>query len=70
MQLTAATLFSRVLLPLAAFFAASGAARAATDASWLDVEGRIQYGFYTEDARTLADIVDQFSCAEGERESL
>jgi hypothetical protein len=70
MQLTAATLFCRVLLPWAALLAASGAARAATDASWLDVEGRIQYGFYIEDVRALADIADQLSRVEGERASL
>jgi hypothetical protein len=28
---------------------------------WMDVEGRIQYGFYTEDARALSDVVDQLS---------
>jgi tetratricopeptide (TPR) repeat protein len=70
MQLTAAPLFSRVLLPVVAAFAASGAVDAATDTSWLDVEGRIQYGFYTEDARALADIADQLSHVEGEREPL
>jgi tetratricopeptide (TPR) repeat protein len=26
---------------------------------WFDVEGRIQYGFYTEDTRTLADLTEQ-----------
>src|SRR5262245_34614107 len=70
MQLSAATVFSRVLVPLAAVFAASGAVRAATDTSWLDVEGRIQYGFYTEDVRALADIADQLSHVEGEQEPL
>jgi tetratricopeptide (TPR) repeat protein len=28
---------------------------------WMDVEGRIQYGFYTEDVRALSDVVDQLS---------
>ncbi len=27
----------------------------------MDVEGRIQYGFYTEDARSLSDVVNQLS---------
>ena len=50
--------------------AASGAVRAASDASWLDVEGRIQYGFYTEDSRSLTDIADQLSRGEGGHEPL
>jgi tetratricopeptide (TPR) repeat protein len=70
MQLNARSVFSRVLTCLAAGFATSGAARAATDTSWLDVEGRIQYGFYTEDTRSLADIADQLAHSEGEREPL
>jgi len=28
----------------------------ASDAQWLDVEGQIQYGFYTEDSRALANL--------------
>jgi len=31
----------------------------------MDVEGRIQYGFYTEDARTLSDVIAQLSGPEG-----
>jgi tetratricopeptide (TPR) repeat protein len=42
--------------------AASGARAAGSD--WLDVEGRIQYGFYTENARSLADLADQLSRTE------
>ncbi|HUN25799.1 MAG TPA: hypothetical protein VMU67_05770 [Steroidobacteraceae bacterium] len=34
-----------------------GRAAAATDAEWLDVESRIQYGYYTEDARALEDVL-------------
>jgi tetratricopeptide (TPR) repeat protein len=37
----------------------SAATAASTD--WMDVEGRIQYGFYTEDVRTLSDVVSQLS---------
>ena len=74
MQLTATTIFSRVLRQFAAVLLASGAvtgaAHAASDSSWLDLEGRIQYAFYTEDARALTDIADQLSHGEGEREPL
>jgi tetratricopeptide (TPR) repeat protein len=70
MQLSAPTVFTRVIAPLAAVFAASSALGAATDTSWLDVEGRIQYGFYTEDSRSLADIADQLAHGEGEHEPL
>lgn len=70
MQLNARTAFSRVLVPLAAVFAMNGAVGAAADTAWLDVEGRIQYGFYTEDTRALADIADQLANSEGEQEPL
>jgi tetratricopeptide (TPR) repeat protein len=70
MQLTAHTVFSRVLVSLAAVFAMNGAADAAADTSWLDLEGRIQYGFYTEDTRALGDIADQLANSEGEQEPL
>lgn len=33
----------------------------AADSAWPDVEGRIQYGFYTEDARSLADLAEQLT---------
>lgn len=58
MQLTAKTLFLSVVI-LAARVAP------AADAAWLDVEGRIQYGFYTEDARALSDLAEQLSREEG-----
>jgi len=45
-------------------------AAAAADSDWLDVEARIQYGFYTEDARTLADVVAQLSGPEGGEDPL
>jgi len=44
-----------VLLPSA------GAADASNESAWLDVEGRIQYGYYTEDARSLDALVTQLS---------
>src|SRR3954466_10176799 len=68
-------LFRRLVGLLVTAFAATGAltgaANAANDTStWLDVEGRIQYGFYTEDARALADVANELSHGEGERNTL
>ena len=31
------------------------------DSKWLDVEGRIQYGYYTEDARSLEALASQLA---------
>jgi tetratricopeptide (TPR) repeat protein len=46
----------RCALALAAGLAlACGAARA-DDAAWRDIETRIQYGYYTEDARSLSNL--------------
>jgi tetratricopeptide (TPR) repeat protein len=42
----------------------------AADSAWLDVEGRIQYGFYTEDTRALTDLAEQLALGEGETEPL
>lgn len=56
--------FTRTTLVLALAFIAGGNAYA-QESDWPDVEGRIQYGFYTEDARTLADVVNQLSGPEG-----
>jgi tetratricopeptide (TPR) repeat protein len=33
----------------------------AANVDWMDVEGRIQYGFYTEDPRALGEVVSQLS---------
>jgi tetratricopeptide (TPR) repeat protein len=52
--------FTRAALILALAFVA-GRGACAADSDWPDVEGRIQYGFYTEDVRTLADVVSQLS---------
>jgi len=38
-----------LLLPLAC---------AAAETNWLDVESRIQYGYYTEDPRSLASVME------------
>jgi hypothetical protein len=56
--------FTRVAFVLALTSLAASSAYAA-DAEWMDVEGRIQYGFYTEDARALGDVVTQLSGTEG-----
>ena len=45
-----------VLLPSLA-----GAADASSETTWLDMEGRIQYGYYTEDARSLETLATQLS---------
>ena len=37
----------------------------AADLDWMDVEGRIQYGFYTEDVRALGAVIAQLSGPEG-----
>lgn len=37
------------------------AAAGAADSTWLDMESRIQYGYYTEDARTLAALTSQLT---------
>ena len=45
------------LLPLIAAAAAS----APTDSTWLDLESRIQYAYYTEDDRALRALTSQFA---------
>jgi tetratricopeptide (TPR) repeat protein len=51
-------------------FAAAGGVALASEEDWLDVEGRIQYGFYTEDARALGDLADQLTRGEAAQEPL
>jgi hypothetical protein len=55
LTLTAVAAAFAVLLPWAAF------AAAADESAWLDVEGRIQYGYYTEDARSLDTLANQLT---------
>jgi tetratricopeptide (TPR) repeat protein len=57
--------FSRAAVVLSLALVAVSNAHAA-DVDWMDVEGRIQYGFYTEDARALGEVVSQLSGAEAE----
>jgi len=48
---------ANILLPAAWLLALSGAAAAAEgDTSWRDIESRIQYGYYTEDAAALRSL--------------
>jgi hypothetical protein len=44
---------ANILLPAAAMLLAASAAAPGTRTSWRDVETRIQYGYYTEDAAVL-----------------
>jgi hypothetical protein len=46
---------ANILLPAAVILAASGAVPGA-DTAWRDVESRIQYGYYTEDAAALRNL--------------
>jgi hypothetical protein len=50
---------ANILLPAAALLLAGGAfaAGAVGDTSWRDIESRIQYGYYTEDAAALRSLV-------------
>jgi hypothetical protein len=43
----------------------TGAALAASDAEWLDTEGQIQYAFYTEDVRALANLAARLDAKSG-----
>jgi hypothetical protein len=62
---------ANILLPAAAvFFAASGAAAGgeAAKTSWRDIESRIQYGYYTEDARALKNLLGLIAADESHDE--
>jgi hypothetical protein len=39
---------------------------ASTETNWLDVESRIQYGYYTEDARAIASVLEMLVAAESD----
>jgi tetratricopeptide (TPR) repeat protein len=41
-----------------------GYAAADVDTKWLDIEGRIQYGYYTEDVRILKGLMEQLASGE------
>src|SRR5688572_12915345 len=55
---------------LAAVFLATAGVANASESEWMDVEGRIQYGFYTEDARALTDVIAQLSRPEAKDEPM
>jgi tetratricopeptide (TPR) repeat protein len=61
--------FTRTAFALAFASVAASAAHAA-DVDWMDVEGRIQYSFYTEDVRALGDVVAQLSGSDGAEDPL
>ena len=52
------------LVCLAGLFA-TATLRAANDEHWLDVEGQIQYGYYTEDLRALTNLALRLDSKEG-----
>jgi tetratricopeptide (TPR) repeat protein len=48
----------RLLLALAAGALAAASAARAADPNWLDIESRIQYGYFTEDVHSLRNLVE------------
>ncbi|HTV50275.1 MAG TPA: hypothetical protein VME21_03745 [Steroidobacteraceae bacterium] len=53
------------LAPLLALLLAPLAGAGSSDPQWLDVESRIQYAFYTEDQRSLGNVLDALAAQEG-----
>jgi hypothetical protein len=53
---------ANILLPALALLATGGAA--ADDTSWRDIESRIQYGYYTEDAPALRNLAGSVAADE------
>jgi hypothetical protein len=47
---------ANILLPAAALILAASAATPSAETSWRDIESRIQYGYYTEDAAALRSL--------------
>jgi tetratricopeptide (TPR) repeat protein len=58
-----------LLLGVGAMVSAPRAVDAA-DAAWLDMEGQIQYDFYTEDIRALTNLTEQLAGREADRDVL
>jgi tetratricopeptide (TPR) repeat protein len=48
----------RLLLALAAGALVTASTVGAADQNWLDIESRIQYGYFTEDVRSLRNLVE------------
>jgi hypothetical protein len=53
-----------ILLPAAAALGALSVAAQGADTSWRDIESRIQYGYYTEDAAALNKLVAMIAADE------
>jgi tetratricopeptide (TPR) repeat protein len=70
MQFTSTAFYRRLACAAALVCVVANSSAQAAESDWLDVEGRIQYGFYTEDARSLTDLVDQLSRAEESEDPL
>jgi hypothetical protein len=51
---------------LLALLIATAAVAGGVDAAWLDAESRIQYGYYTEDARALTNMTQSLTDRAGE----
>jgi tetratricopeptide (TPR) repeat protein len=55
----------RLLLALAAgALVAAASAVGAADQNWLDIESRIQYGYFTEDVRSLHNLVEPLTSSD------
>jgi tetratricopeptide (TPR) repeat protein len=54
----------RLLLALAAGALAAASAVHAADPNWLDIESRIQYGYFTEDVRSLRNLVEPLTSSD------
>ena len=70
MSFTSRSFVRRMAGTVCLAFATAGTGALAEDRDWMDVEGRIQYGFYTEDARALADVADELTRGEEAQEPL
>lgn len=55
----------RAQLACTACLFAAGVVHAANDAHWLDVEGQVQYSYYTEDLRVLGNLAGRLDSKEG-----
>jgi tetratricopeptide (TPR) repeat protein len=54
----------RLLLAVAAGALAAASAVGAADQNWLDIESRIQYGYFTEDVRSLHNLVEPLTSSD------
>ena len=63
MSFTSRSFVRRIAGTVCLAFATAAAGALAGDNDWMDVEGRIQYGFYTEDVRSLDALASQLAAA-------